>query len=472
MDTKRSPSGGKNAKKPNEPTRPNARRVALRALRRIDGGAFSDIVSDISLDRARAAGMSAVDAALASRLIRGVTERRITLDYIASTLSSRPLSRIDDETKCILRIGLYQLAYCDRIPPHAAVSETVSLARGGSRGFCNALFREYLRRTEDGTRPYPLPERGRGEGELCRCLSIRYSVCEGLVRELLAAYGEARTEAMLSASLEPPPLTLRTNTLRTTREELIKSINAEGLSAEPATLSPHGIKVRGGLPSCLSGESPAAFVEDEAAQLAVKCLSPRPGERVLDACAAPGGKSISAAMMMEDRGEILACELQASRLPLITAAAAAQGVSIIRTCERDSSAPLPEGYRGYFDRVLCDVPCSGYGTIRRKPEIRYRDPAECADLPALGAAILKASSAGVRPGGVLVYSTCTILPRENEDVVRAFLASHDEFEPIPISISGIEGGGDGMLTLTTDMPHGGDGFFIAAMRRRDAAEVK
>lgn len=472
MDTKRSPSGGKNAKKPNDPTRPNARRVALRALRRIDGGAFSDIVSDISLDRARAAGMSAADAALASRLIRGVTERRITLDYIASTLSSRPLSRIDDETKCILRIGLYQLAYCDRIPPHAAVSETVSLARGGSRGFCNALFREYLRRTEDGTRPYPLPERGRGEGELCRCLSIRYSVCEGLVRELLAAYGEARTEAMLSASLEPPPLTLRTNTLRTTREELIKSINAEGLRAEPTTLSPHGIRVRGGLPSCLSGESPAAFVEDEAAQLAVKCLSPRPGERVLDACAAPGGKSISAAMMMEDRGEILACELQASRLPLITAAAAAQGISIIRTCERDSSAPLPEGYRGYFDRVLCDVPCSGYGTIRRKPEIRYRDPAACADLPALGAAILKASSAGVRPGGVLVYSTCTILPRENEDVVRAFLASHDEFEPMPISISGIEGGGDGMLTLTTDMPHGGDGFFIAAMRRRDVAEVK
>ncbi len=469
MDAKKAQ---KNSKKTNTPPRPNARRVALRALRRIDGGGYSDIVSDISLDRARAAGMSAADAALASRIIRGVTERRLTLDYIAEALSSRPLSRVDDETKCILRIGLYQLAFCDRIPPHAAVSETVSLARGGSRGFCNALLREYLRRTEDGHLTFPLPERGCGKAELLRYLSVKYSVCEGLARELLSAYGEERTEAMLEASLEPPPLTLRVNTLRTTREELIKTIAAEGLEATPATVSKHGIKVRGGLPSCLFGELPLAFVEDEAAQLAVECLSPRPGERVLDACAAPGGKSISAAMMMEDCGEVISFELQTSRLPLISSGAAAQGVTVIRASERDSSLPLPEKYRGAFDRVLCDVPCSGYGTIRRKPEIRYRDPAESADLPALGLAILSASAEGVRRGGVLVYSTCTILPRENEDVVRAFLTEHEDFCLTPIDLPGIDGGAGGMLTLTTDMPHGGDGFFIAAMKRLPDAEAK
>lgn len=470
MDTKKAQ---KNGKKTNTPPPPNARRVALRALRRIDGGGYSDIVSDISLDRARAAGLSAADAALASRIIRGVTERRITLDYMAGALSSRPLSRVDDETKCILRIGLYQLAFCDRIPPHAAVSETVSLARGGSRGFCNALLREYLRRTEDGTQPFPLPERGRGNARLLRYLSIKYSVCEGLARELLSAYGAERTEAMLEASLNPPPLTLRVNTLRTTREELIKKIIEEdGLVAEPTTVAAHGIKVRGGLPSCLSGETPLAFVEDESAQLAVECLSPRPGERVLDVCAAPGGKSISAALMMEDRGEITAFELQASRLPLISSGAAAQGVTVIRASERDSSLPLPDEYRGVFDRVICDVPCSGYGTIRRKPEIRYRNPAESASLSALGLSILRSAAEGLRPGGVLVYSTCTILPRENEDVVLKFLSEQREFYTLPVSLPGIDGGERGMITLTADMPHGGDGFFIAVMQKRHETDAK
>lgn len=185
---------------------------------------------------------------------------------------------------------------------------------------------------------------------------------------------------------------------------------------------------------------------------------------MLDACAAPGTKSISAALEMEDRGEIVACELHKNRLPLIEKSAARQGVTIIRAVCRDSSAPW-EGEK--FDCVLCDVPCSGYGAVRRKPEIRYREPAESADLPALQKAILSASAEALRAGGTLVYSTCTVLPRENEEVVGAFLEGNPDFRADPFTLPDGTFAPNGMLTLTPDMPLGTDGFFICRLVKSD-----
>ena len=438
-----------------------ARAAALRLLLRIDGGGYSNILIDSLMQSGE---LPEGERALAAYLVRGVTERRITLDYIIARLASRPLAKTDPDTKNILRLGIYQLAYCDRIPAHAAVNETVALARQSSRGFVNAILRAYQRTVAEGE--FPFPEKG-GKNKTARYLSVRYSVNEPLCRELLAAYGESRTENMLRAFLEPPPLTLRVNTARTGRDGLCRELEAAGFAAEPTDASPWGIRTSGaGLPACLTGDTPTAFAEDEAAQLAVWVLDPRAGERVLDACAAPGTKSISAALEMEDRGEIVACELHKNRLPLIEKSAARQGVTIIRAVCRDSSAPW-EGEK--FDCVLCDVPCSGYGAVRRKPEIRYREPAESADLPALQKAILSASAEALRAGGTLVYSTCTVLPRENEEVVGAFLEGNPDFRADPFTLPDGTFAPNGMLTLTPDMPLGTDGFFICRLVTSDIA---
>lgn len=441
------------------------RALALECLRRTDEGGYSNIVTQSLIGAAREAGMSDADVSLALLLTMGVIERRLTLDYIIGQCSSRPLADIDARTLRLLRLGIYQLAYCERIPDHAAVNETVAEARREARGFVNAVLREYQRRLAAGTLAEPERPVSTGGRTYIKYLALKYSVNKSVCRELLAAYGAERTEAILGAFLLPPPLTLRVNTKRTTREELLAELAARGYEAESTSVSPWGIKLGagGGISELMSGERPEAFAEDESAQLAVWVLAPRPGERILDACAAPGTKSISAALEMEDRGEIVACELHESRLSLIERSAARQGISGIRAVCRDSTLP-PEGEEP-FDRVLCDVPCSGYGAIRRKPEIRYRAVDETDELPGLQGAILEASASALRTGGVLVYSTCTILPRENEEVVSAFLEKHSEFVPDPFTLPDGTEAAEGMLTLTPDMPFGGDGFFICRLKK-------
>ena len=451
-----------NRKKNPSPRPVTARAAALRLLLRIEEGGYSSLLVRAALSEERMPDPA--ERALAERLVMGVTERRITLDYMIGRLSSRPLAKTDPDTRALLRLGIYQLAFCDRIPPHAAVNETVALARPSSRGFVNAILREYQRRTEDA--PFPLPDGSEGE-KLINSLSVRFSVPEPLCRELVRAYGADRTRAMLEAFSHPAPLTLRVNTLRRSRESLLAELQGQGFDAEPTAASPWGIKIYGGgIPECLEGELPTAFVEDEAAQLAAWTLGARPGDRLLDACAAPGTKSLSAALEMEDRGEIVACELRENRLPLINSSASAQGISIIRTVGRDSSLPY-EFSPGEtpFDRVLCDVPCSGYGTVRRKPEIRYRPVSETADLPDLQLAILSASASALRVGGTLVYSTCTLLPRENSGVVKKFLSANPDFSAQAFTLPDGTDAPDGMLTLSPDMALGCDGFFIAKLVR-------
>ena len=417
-------------------------------LLRIDGGGYSNILIDSLMQSGE---LPEGERALAAYLVRGVTERRITLDYIIARLASRPLAKTDPDTKNILRLGIYQLAYCDRIPAHAAVNETVALARQSSRGFVNAILRAYQRTVAEGE--FPFPEKG-GKNKTARYLSVRYSVNEPLCRELLAAYGESRTENMLRAFLEPPPLTLRVNTARTGRDGLCRELEAAGFAAEPTDASPWGIRTSGaGLPACLTGDTPTAFAEDEAAQLAVWVLDPRAGERVLDACAAPGTKSISAALEMEDRGEIVACELHKNRLPLIEKSAARQGVTIIRAVCRDSSAPW-EGEK--FDCVLCDVPCSAMGVVKKQPDVLLnRNENDISALKKVQYSILDNAKNYVKRGGLLVYSTCTIFKEENDDNVEEFLKNNKDFEKYPSEFDG--------QYLPCDTH---DGFFIRRLRRK------
>lgn len=422
----------------------NVRRAALEVLQRMEkdeGEGYSNRLLDAAITKY---GFDGADRALLSRLVSGVTERRITLDYIISKFSKVPLSKLDDDALCLLRMGIYQLRYLDRIPKHAAVNETVGLARSRSRGFINAILRSYLR--TDGIEFPQAPEDER--------LSVAYSAPRELCAKLVSVYGTEKAEQILASYLEAPSLTLRVNTLRITREELTARLTAEGFECRPTTHSPYGIRVFGqGLPRAISDG--LAFVQDEASQISSIVLGPREGERVLDACACPGGKSFSAAMLMNDKGSITSRDLHASKLPLIESGAARLGISIIRAEQHDSSKPSD----GEYDRIICDVPCSGLGVAAKKTEIKYRPLSQNAALVPLQYEILCAVAQSLCIGGTLVYSTCTILPEENEDNVCRFLSEHKDFEALPF-----DGAPGGMLTLLPSAEH--DGFFISKITRK------
>lgn len=423
-------------------------------------GGYSNLLLDAAIRRSGIAENPA-DRALLTLLVNGVTERRLTLDAILARLSDRPLDRLDPDVRALLRLGVFQLRYADRIPAHAAIHETVALAKPSARGFVNAVLRSYQRAGEMELR---------AGKNLYRDMAVEYSVPRELCRKLCDVYGEEKARAICEASHAAPPLTLRVNTLRTDRDSLAAALAEEGFVCEPTRYSPFGLRLRSGsgIPSAVrTGD---AFVQDESSQLCALALGARPGDRVLDACACPGSKSFSAALMMENVGHVTSCDLHASKLPLIPSEAEKLGITIIETVCRDSSLAEPS-FTGSFDRVLCDVPCSGFGVMAKKPEIRYRSLADAAALPELQARILRASAEAVRPGGVLVYSTCTILPEENERQAEAFLAEHPDFEPLPFEFASADGdtlrAPGGMLLLTPGGGYEGDGFFISRFRKKE-----
>lgn len=410
---------------------------------------YSNIAVDHALSESKLEG---ADRGLVSALVYGVTERRLTLDHYISHLSSRPLSEIDPEALTAARMGLYQLIYMDRIPPHAAVNETVSLCRRRYSGFVNAILRSYMRLDS----PIPLPNSDTSHEEY---LSARYSVCLPLAKKLLSIFGLERTESLLSATFDDHKTTLRANTLKITREELLKNFNG----AEPTGLSPNGIKTSGGIRELYGFEDGLFFVQDEASQICVGALGAKRGETVIDACSCPGSKSFGAAVDMENEGEILSFDLHKNKLSLILSGAERLGINIIKTDTADGRIFVPE-LAERADRVLCDVPCSGFGVLAKKPELRYKDPAESSALPDIQLAILENCARYVKSGGTLVYSTCTVLPEENEKNVERFLASHPNFE-----LCGFEFGGlscpEGQISLYPDT-HGTDGFFVAKMKKK------
>ena len=309
-----------------------------------------------------------------------------------------------------------------------------------------------------------------GEDDLT-ALSVCYGVPVSLCETFVGALGYNRAASALAGFCEKPPMTVRVNTQKTTPEQLTAELTAAGLTVLPSLYASTALRVpEGAITATEAFQRGDFFVQDEASQLCVAALDARPDHIVADTCACPGSKSFGIALTMENRGEVHSFDLHKSKLSLIESGAQRLGLSIVTATERDARKPDPD-LLGRCDRVLCDVPCSGLGVIAKKPEIRHKDLTESARLPAIQAAILEASAGYLKPGGVLVYSTCTILPAENGDVVTAFLAAHPEFEPFDFTFPAKDGtvsdivSEGGMVTLLPD-ENRTDGFFIARLRRK------
>ena len=421
----------------------NPRAIALNVLNRCAAAEqYSNLALDTALKRNQ---LSDADRGLLTALVYGVIEKQLTLDHWIGQLANRPAEEIDLPTQNLLRLGLYQMAFLDRVPDHAAVHETVSLAPKRTRGFVNAVLRSFGRCGKS----LPLPDKSR---DPVAYLSVKYSFAPSICEVFADRFGLERTESLLAAFNRQPPITLRVNTLKRTREELLEQLTAAGYEAIPTAECATGICLSGApvtrLPGFAEGEF---FVQDEASQLCVEALDAQPGMTVMDVCACPGSKSFGAAIDMKNEGRVISCDLHANKLSLVQGGAARLGISILETEARDARDPNPD-WVGTADRVLCDVPCSGFGVFAKKPELRYKDPAKSAGLPDIQLAILKNASAFVKEGGLLVYSTCTLLPEENEGNVTRFLRSHGEFE---------------LLRQRTLLPDtdGTDGFFFAVLKR-------
>ena len=428
----------------------NPRKLALELLVKAEK---NEQFTNIALDRALLdSGLSEADRALCSILFYGVIEKRIALDYRLAALSSRPLRELDANVLSALRLGLYQLTALDRIPPHAAIYETVALCPKKSAGFVNAILRTHTRTPET-----PLPDK---KSEPVRYLSIRYSIGEALAQKLLTIYGMTRTESLLEAFAHNPATTLRVNTLKIGRDALAEKIS----EAQPTALSPVGLRVHGALRALYGFEEGLFFVQDEASQLCVEALDAQKGDTVLDICACPGSKSFGSAIRMGNEGAIHAFDLHEKKLSLVVSGAKKLGITILDTCAHDGRDYIPE-WEERADRVLCDVPCSGFGVIAKKPELRYKDPAVSAALPDIQLAILETASRYVKAGGTLVYSTCTIFPEENEGNVARFLDAHPEFS-LTSFCAGALTCPEGQITLLPDT-HPTDGFFIAKLTKKE-----
>lgn len=424
----------------------DARYTAVQAvLRQSEDHAYSNLLLDGLIKKHALTGR---DAAFASALVYGVLERRLTIDYILRAHCARPLEALSPAVLAILRTGVYQLCYMDGVEDYAAVSESVALTRqfgaGKASGFVNGVLRSLLR----ADKQIPPPDQKAGRAER---LAVEYSCPAWLIGVWLKAYGEEATLRMLAASLGKPPLFLRANTLRTTGEQLVQALADEGVTARCGADFPACITMEsGGAPEKLAAFKAGLFhVQDLASQMCAAAVGAQPGERVLDVCAAPGGKSFTIAQMMGNEGELITRDLRDSRTRLIAGGAGRLGLTCIHASNGDASR-LDESL-GLFDRVLCDVPCSGFGIIRRKPEVKYKSAESVQNLPEIQYKILKTSSQYLKPGGTLVYSTCTLMPAENEQVVARFLAESPAFSLAE------------QKTATGEQQS--DGFFFSVLRK-------
>ena len=425
-----------------------ARELALELLLKAEG---SKQYSNIALDNAlKKSTLSPADKGLTSAIFYGVIERRITLDYQISALSSRSLCEIDAKTLNALRIGLYQLIYLDRIPHHAAINESVALCTRKSAGFANAILRSFLRK---GGLVLP------NKGNTLEYLSVAYSIDIPLLEKLLSIFDENELEGLLSAINQAPETTLRVNTLLTDRNALLEKIS----SSTPTKNAPNGIYVTGSVRELYGFDDGLFFVQDEASQICVEALDAQSGDIVMDICACPGSKSFGAAISMKNCGEIFSFDLHENKLSLVKSGAERLKIDIIKTAACDGRHFLPE-FEQRADKIICDVPCSGFGVLAKKPELRYKDPEESASLPKIQQDILNNACKYLKSGGTLIYSTCTIIPEENEKNIEIFLSTHPEFTLEPWSVGNIVAE-RGMITLLPHI-HKTDGFFIAKLKRK------
>ena len=438
----------------------SARDTALRVL---SAGRTASAWADASLKaQLRRDGLTGADAALATRIVYGVLQNRALLDFYLGAYCSQKLSRLQPPLADILRIGAYQILFLDKVPDRAAVNESVELAKKNGRGAASGLVNAVLRKLSLNKAQLPaIPER-----DETQALSIRYSHPKWLVRRLLALLGREEAESFLAADNAVAPLTVQVNTLRTTAAALTARLADAGVTAAAHPWVPDCLELTGSgdLTELDAFREGLFFVQDPAAKLVSLIAAPQKGGRVIDMCAAPGGKSFGAAVAMGDEGEILACDLHENKLKRIEDGAARLGLKSIQTFAADGTVFRPE-WADSADTVLVDAPCSGLGIIRKKPDVRYKSPDDLFTLTVAQAAILENAARYVRPGGVLLYSTCTILPEENGQVVDGFLAGHPNFSRETFALPAPVGEQPGELTLWPHR-HGTDGFYICRLRRR------
>lgn len=436
----------------------NARRAALEALFKCRrSGAWSGASVDGAIKKY---GLDRRDAALAARLCLGVLQNADCLDFYISNFSSRKLGDIEPKLLDILRLGAYQLGFMDKIPVSAAVDESVKLCAacgmGRASGFVNAVLRRMAERR--GELPEPP---GKGSAGY---LHVKYSYPLWLVERMIDICGYDSAEGFFKLCNTPAPLTVQVNTLKISAGEYETLLSNSAVDYVADKALPGCIYINGGSVTALPGYDEGLFyVQDKAARLAAAIADPKPGEKLLDCCAAPGGKSFAAAILMENRGEILSRDIHEKKLNLIRSGAERLGIDIISTAAGDARAEEPQ-LLGGFDTVICDVPCSGMGVIRKKPEIRQKSPEELGELPKIQRAIINNAAGFVRPGGTLLYSTCTIFPEENEHIVRAFLDENPDFTAEDFALCGIESRG-GMYAFFPQID-GTDGFFAARLKRK------
>lgn len=436
---------------------PSPRLTVVKMLLKMDS---SDSYSNLLLDAAfNDSDLSDRDKAFAAALFYGVLERRLTLDYIIEKNSKIPFNKLEPEAVAVLRTGLYQLLYMPSVPESAAVNESVKLCKQlkcfSAQGFVNGMLRGFIRSGKKISYLGVTPEKR---------LSVEYSCPEWLTEKLLREYGTEFTVKALKASVGKPPFYARVNTLKTTTEKLLKELSRCKIPASAYPGLENCIKLgrSGDIEKCPPFRQGLFHVQDVSSQLCCLTLRPVVNETVLDVCAAPGGKSFTLAELMGNNGRLYSMDLHDMRVGLIEDGAARLGIKIITALQNDAAKFNPELPKA--DRVLCDVPCSGLGVIRRKPEIKYKKPEEFAGLPDIQYQIMETSTGYVKPGGTLVYSTCTLSKAENNDVAERFAAAHPEFAPIvqPVPFAGAAG--DSMRTYCPD-ENGGDGFFTASFRR-------
>jgi 16S rRNA (cytosine967-C5)-methyltransferase len=439
-----------------------ARAVAAQVLERVTRDhAFAELALDAELARRP---LESRDIALATELVYGTLRWQRHLDWLLAPHSKRALEALDVRVLVLLRLAAYQIVFLDRVPAFAAVDDAVTLGRRpdmpGAERFVNAVLRAFVRRPQAGREP-PLPR------DRVEALATRWSHPTWLAARWIARYGEDEAVALMRAMNERPPLTLRANTLRATRDALAARLrDDEGLAASPTRYAPEGVAVaHGGAPGGWRAFADGLFaVQDEASMLVSRLLAPRPGETVADVCAAPGAKTTHLAALMEDRGRILAFDASPARLARVADAAARLGVSIVEPLEGSVEALAPR-FAGACDRVLVDAPCSNLGVLRRNPEVKWRrDTADIAGNAVRQRTILAAAATMLKPGGALVYATCSPEPEENEEVARALLAARADFGIDPPADLPIPPGADGFLR-TLPHVHGTDGFTAVRFRR-------
>ena len=450
--------------KPVTPATSSPRQAAYTTLQRLANSSLhADDLVDQELSRNQLQGP---DRGLFTELVFGVLRRQGTLDHYLKQLVQQPLERLELPVLLLLRLGLYQLRYLDRVPSHAAVHATVELTNEilpRAKGLINGVLRSYLRQQDTLTLPDPARQPA-------VWLAAAYAVPDWLAEQWLQQFPQNEAAGLAAASAEIPPLTLRVNTLKSSRDALLERLHAAEFAAEPCRFAPEGIQI---LQRCqitgLPGFDEGLFmVQDEASQLVAHLLAPQTGEQILDMCAAPGGKATHLAQLMNDQGSITATDLNARRIRRICESTERLGLTSIQAMAADALAnDYLQGRQ--FDRILLDAPCSGLGVIRRNPEAKWRltlaEISRCADRQRL---LLAAAASRLKPGGVLVYATCSTAVEEDETVIKDFLSRNPQFV--------IENGAQ-LFPFWADLfdnsgylrawphRHGTDGFFAARLRR-------